>query len=179
MSAQDSIEVVASRAGDPLQVLGAEILVKSSGDPRHFFFADHPMPQGYGVPLHVHEAEDEAFFVLEGEITLMSREGERKAGAGSYIFLPRGVAHGFVNASDAPARMLVIASPGGGIEGLFRGLDAAAKRAPLEPVRIGEICAANGVRMLLPPPPAVELPSPAAICSFARPPVHAFLGEGI
>lgn len=179
MSAQNFIQVVSPRCGVPVNVLGAEILVKSSGHPGHFFFADHPMPAGYGVPMHIHEAEDEAFFVLEGEITLTSPEGERIAGEGSYIFLPRGVAHGYINASGAPARMLVIASPGGGIEGLFRGLDAAGKRGPLEPTQIGEICAAHGVQILPPSPPSAELPSAAMICSPERPSIDGLSGEGI
>jgi quercetin dioxygenase-like cupin family protein len=150
MSAANVIQVAAPGAGAVVHVLGADLVVKSSGDPRHFFVADHPMPAGYFVPLHAHDDEDEAFFVLEGEITLVSRDGESVAGPGTYIHLPRGVPHGYVNASSAPARILVIASPGGKLEGLFRGLDAAARVAPLVPAQVGAICASHGVRMLPP-----------------------------
>jgi quercetin dioxygenase-like cupin family protein len=151
----NELKVVAPQAGVVLNVLGAEIAVKSSGDPEGFFCADHPVPPGYAVPLHVHEDEDEAFYLLEGELTLITRDGERKAGPGSYVHLPRGAPHGFVNASGAPARMLVIASPGGRLEGLFRGLDAAASQAaalnvPLALEQVGGICATHGVRMLPP-----------------------------
>jgi uncharacterized cupin superfamily protein len=89
---------------------------------------------------------------LEGEITLISREGRRVAGPGSYIHLPHGVPHGFINASGAPARMLVVASAGGRLEALFDNLDAAArqgdKAAPPSPAQVGAICAAHGAQML-------------------------------
>lgn len=108
------------------------------------------MSPGYAVPLHVHEDDDEAFYLLEGELTLMSSDGETKAGPGAYVHLPRGAAHGFANASGKPARILVVGSAGGRLEALFRGFDAAAKLAPLAPAQIGEICAAHGVNMLQP-----------------------------
>lgn len=152
MYPSNELNVVTPEAGAVLKVLGAEIAVKSSGDPGKFFFADHAVPPGYAVPLHVHEDEDEAFYLLEGELTLITSDGEKKAGPGAYIHLPRGAPHGFVNASGAPARMLVVASPGGRLEGLFRGLDAAAsqaatRNAPLAQEQVGGICAAHGVRM--------------------------------
>lgn len=155
MYPSNELNVVTPQAGAVLKVLGAEIAVKSSGDPGKFFVADHAVPPGYAVPLHVHEDEDEAFYLLEGELTLITSDGEKKAGPGAYIHLPRGAPHGFVNASGAPARMLVVASPGGRLEGLFRGLDAAAsqaaaRNAPLAPEQVGGICAAHGVRMLPP-----------------------------
>jgi mannose-6-phosphate isomerase-like protein (cupin superfamily) len=155
MYPSNDLKIVGPQAGAVLNVLGADIAVKSSGDPRKFFFADHAVPPGYAVPLHVHEDEDEAFYLLEGEVTLITRDGEKKARPGDYVHLPCGVPHGFVNASGAPARMLVVASSGGKLEGLFRGLDAAAsqaaaRKAPLAPEQVGEICAAHGVLMLPP-----------------------------
>jgi mannose-6-phosphate isomerase-like protein (cupin superfamily) len=155
MYPSNDLKIVGPQAGAVLNVLGADIAVKSSGDPGKFFFADHAVPPGYAVPLHVHEDEDEAFYLLEGEVTLITRDGESKARPGDYVHLPRGVPHGFVNASGAPARVLVVASPGGKLEGLFRGLDAAASqaaasKAALAPEQVGGICAAHGVRMLPP-----------------------------
>jgi mannose-6-phosphate isomerase-like protein (cupin superfamily) len=155
MYPSNDLKIVGPQAGAVLNVLGADIAVKSCGDPGKFFFADHAVPPGYAVPLHVHEDEDEAFYLLEGEVTLLTGDGEKKAGPGDYVHLPRGVPHGFVNASGAPARMLVVASPGGKLEGLFRGLDAAASqaaasKAALAPEQVGGICAAHGVRMLPP-----------------------------
>ena len=67
-----------------------------------------------GPPLHVHHREDEAFWVLEGELTMVCGDETFSAVPGSYVFLPRGVPHTFVNEGDTPARMLTLISPGGG-----------------------------------------------------------------
>jgi mannose-6-phosphate isomerase-like protein (cupin superfamily) len=69
---------------------------------------------GYSPPLHVHDREDETFWVLEGEVTIRCGEGTFRATAGAYAFLPRGVPHTFVVEGSRPARMLGILSPGGG-----------------------------------------------------------------
>jgi len=88
---------------------------------------------GYSPPLHVHYREDEAFWVLEGDLSLRCGDRTFRAGAGSYVFLPRGVPHTFVVEGDAPARMLMMLSPGGG-EGLFIEGGRPAEREGLPPV---------------------------------------------
>lgn len=145
----DQVRIITPRDGDDVDVLGAPIRIKSAGRADQLFFADHPMPAGYAVPMHVHETEDELFYILDGELTLMGEAGETVAGAGSFVHLPRGVPHGFRNAGDREIRMLVITTPGGSLEGVFRGLDAAAARGPLDPPAIAAITAANAVQMLL------------------------------
>jgi quercetin dioxygenase-like cupin family protein len=70
-------------------------------------------PPGFETPYHLHHAEDEAFYVLEGELTVI-RDGENiVTGPGSYIFLPRGVPHGFRSNIDRDSRILIHAIPGG------------------------------------------------------------------
>lgn len=143
-----AIQVIGPAAGETVNVLGAPIVIKSDGGPDGLFFADHPVPPGYFVPMHVHEDEDELFYVLEGELSLQSQAGDLVARAGSFVHLPRGVPHGFGNATDAPLRMLVVTTGGGGLEGVFRGLDAAARQRELGPEDVGAICASNRVRVL-------------------------------
>jgi quercetin dioxygenase-like cupin family protein len=70
-------------------------------------------PHFLGAPPHRHTHEDELFLVLEGEMTVMEEESVRTAAAGSYVLLPRSRLHGFWNAGDVPARMLVLLTPGG------------------------------------------------------------------
>ncbi|HWA62437.1 MAG TPA: cupin domain-containing protein [Caulobacteraceae bacterium] len=144
---QTQIEVIGPAAGEVVNVLGAPIVIKSDSSAGGMFFADHPIPPGYFVPPHVHETEDELFYVLAGELTLIAPEGELVAGPGTFVHLRAGVAHGFANRTDREARMLVITT-GESLEGVFRGLDAAGSRGDLEPARIGAICAANGIQML-------------------------------
>jgi quercetin dioxygenase-like cupin family protein len=69
---------------------------------------------GAAPPLHVHYQEDEAFYVLEGELTFKCGDETARATAGSFVFLPRGIPHGFVVESDTPVRMLTLLVPGGG-----------------------------------------------------------------
>lgn len=143
------IDVAGPDAGERVDVLGAPIVIKSAGRTDQLFYADHPVPVGYGVPLHVHDDEDELFYVLEGEITLDGGQGEVTAGPGAFVHLPRGVAHGFRNLGPAPARMIVVTTPGGALEGVFRGLDGASRGpAPLAPAQVGAITAASRVRMV-------------------------------
>jgi len=68
---------------------------------------------GFSPPLHVHHREDEAFWVLEGEVSLRCGDRTFRARAGSFAFLPRGVPHTFVVEGGAPARMLTLLTPGG------------------------------------------------------------------
>ena len=68
--------------------------------------------QGFGPPLHVHSREDEALYVLEGQIRFRHGEDEFVAGPGTWVWGPRGVPHAFRVESES-ARALVIVTPGG------------------------------------------------------------------
>ena len=76
-----------------------------------------------GPPLHVHDREDECFYVLDGELSVRCGSDAFHAAAGSFVFLPRGRPHRFWATGD-PARLLLIAVPGG-IEDYFREINAA------------------------------------------------------
>ena len=52
-------------------------------------------PPGFGPPLHVHDDAAEAFYVLEGEYVIFLGNEERLCPAGSFIYVPAGVEHGF------------------------------------------------------------------------------------
>lgn len=68
--------------------------------------------KGFGPPLHVHSREDEALYVLEGQIRFRQGDDEFVAGPGSWVWGPRGVPHAFKVESER-ARALVIVTPGG------------------------------------------------------------------
>ena len=75
-------------------------------------------PATAGPPLHLHRTWDEAFYILEGEMTFLIDGHTHSAPAGSFVFIPRGILHTFWNASDAPATQLVVFTPAG-IEAYF------------------------------------------------------------
>lgn len=87
-----------------------------------------------GPPLHVHDREDECFYVLDGELSIRCGGEAFDEAAGSFVFLPRGRPHRFW-AAGRPARLLLIAVPGG-IEAYFREINAAS--GDDERTRIGE-----------------------------------------
>jgi mannose-6-phosphate isomerase-like protein (cupin superfamily) len=69
-------------------------------------------PRGSGPPLHLHHNEDETFFVLEGEVTMVVGGEQLDLSTGDYCFASRGVAHAYVVRSER-ARMLVTVTPPG------------------------------------------------------------------
>jgi mannose-6-phosphate isomerase-like protein (cupin superfamily) len=83
-----------------------------------FGLVDMRVAAGHGPPLHVHHAEDEALWVLEGRLTVRCGDETFAAGPGAFVYTPRGVPHTFRLEGGAGARLLVLLLPGGG-EGFF------------------------------------------------------------
>jgi quercetin dioxygenase-like cupin family protein len=88
-------------------------------------------PDGVEAPLHVHHREDEAFWILEGELTFQVGDETIKASPGSFLFGPRDVPHGYT-VDSGPARMLWVLSPAG-MEGLIYATSEPAKELTLPP----------------------------------------------
>ncbi|HET7550679.1 MAG TPA: quercetin 2,3-dioxygenase [Gemmatimonadaceae bacterium] len=114
---------------------------------------------GASPPLHVHHREDETFWILEGSVTVRCGEETFEAGAGSYVFLPRGVPHTFRVNGEAPAHMLTMLSPGGG-EAFFveggRPAESATFPPPSAPdlARLERVAHEFGSEFVGPPLPA-------------------------
>ncbi|MBI3971539.1 MAG: cupin domain-containing protein [Chloroflexi bacterium] len=106
-----------------------------------------------GPPPHIHAAQDELTFVLEGELEVRVGERAITASAGSHVVKPRGVPHSFSNPGSAPARFLEITSPAG-IERYFEevaALLAAPSAGPADVAvllpRIAEVARRHGIQM--------------------------------
>lgn len=67
-------------------------------------------PPGSGAPMHVHHAEAEAFYVLEGAVELICGADSVTARPGDFVYTPKDVAHKFTVVSDKPARLLMLFS---------------------------------------------------------------------
>ena len=65
-----------------------------------------------GPPLHVHDAIDEAWYLLEGQLDVQVGERRRQVRAGSFLLVPHGIPHTFVNAGTGWARWIGVLSPG-------------------------------------------------------------------
>lgn len=116
---------------------------------------------GDSPPLHIHHADDESFFLIEGRMTVRCGVEEYEAGPGAFVFLPRGVPHTFRIDGDTAARFLGLLTPGGG-ERFFvdAGRPAAGPGLPPEtPPDIESLKRAGanyGLEIVGPPMPARE-----------------------
>jgi mannose-6-phosphate isomerase-like protein (cupin superfamily) len=68
--------------------------------------ADRPV-----APLHLHERDDEAWYVLEGALAFRRDDETIEAPAGSAVVVPAGAAHTYWNAGEGRARYLIVMPP--------------------------------------------------------------------
>jgi mannose-6-phosphate isomerase-like protein (cupin superfamily) len=83
-------------------------------------FEEALAPQTGAMP-HLHH-ENQAFYILEGEHEFVCDGSTFSAGAGSYVYVPRGTTHSFENVGTEPGRLLILSTPAGGTERLFLDL---------------------------------------------------------
>lgn len=105
-----------TRADSAFRFLGMPTLMRSTAETTNgaFGLMEHwSMPPGFAAPYHVHHLEDEAFYVLEGEMAFVCDGKWVRGGPGTYVFGPREIPHGFKVVGPAPARMLLMCTPGG------------------------------------------------------------------
>jgi len=98
-----------------------------------------------GPPLHIHQATDEGFYVLEGTFGFQAGEQTIDGLSGTYTFIPRGLVHTFWNQGPTPAKLLILISPPG-FEQYFAELSdglAAADASPEAAMQIRKALAAK------------------------------------
>lgn len=151
--------VVGPGEGTPIWQLGNQFTVKASAEQTGGAYSLlEQVCAGAPPPLHVHDQEEEAFFVLDGTLDLHLGDELVKAQAGSFCLVPRGVAHTFRSTSEQPARMLVVLSPPG-FERFFEAVEQQFPQASGVPApelagpALGELARGYGLRIVGPPPP--------------------------
>jgi mannose-6-phosphate isomerase-like protein (cupin superfamily) len=77
-------------------------------------------PGGRRPPPHRHTDCSEAYFVLDGLVSVMVEDEELTVGPEGFVLVPRGTAHTFGNSSPADARLLVMHAPA--MDAYFAGL---------------------------------------------------------
>lgn len=83
-----------------------------------FLLIEDRMERGKVTPYHLHPHEDEAIYVIEGELVANVEGEEHRVGPGGFVLFPRGVAHAFMVTSES-ARVLALQTPGTG-ESFYR-----------------------------------------------------------
>lgn len=114
-----------------------------------FLAIENVIAPGDGPPVHVHTAEDEMWQVLDGTLRFRLGEQDAEAPAGTFVFVPRGTPHAFVNVGAEPARILVMFSPSG-MERFFDAFAALPADADI-PAAFGRLGAEAGMEVVGPP----------------------------
>lgn len=123
---------------------------------RAFLLLEDRMVRGKATPFHLHPNEDEAIYVLEGEL-LVDIEGEQHhVHQGGFFCIPRGVPHAFMVTSET-AHVLALQTPGTG-EAFYRDAgepirSAADASRPPDWARLREVAERSESIELLGPPP--------------------------
>lgn len=100
--------------GPLVRIPGHPFVIKaSSEDTRGAYALAEATLTGEGPPQHIHHAEEEAFYVLEGEVGIQIGDKIVSGTRGAFVLIPRGTVHTFWNAGPTPAKLLVIVSPPG------------------------------------------------------------------
>ncbi len=120
-----------------------------------YSLTEHLVTAASNPPMHVQVDEDEAFYILEGEVEFEVDGQVVTAPPGTFAFVARGAAHLFRVLSDT-ARMLVICSgkPSDNLEDFFLGMgEPATERALPQPTapnvdRLIALCARTGIELV-------------------------------
>lgn len=107
-------------------------------------------PPHFGPPLHIHHDAAEAFYVLEGTYLFFLGGRETRCPAGSFVYIPAGIEHGF-RVGDAPSRKLNLYVPAAMI-GYFDEVADAARRGDMDDEHLGDIATRYGMEVTGPVP---------------------------
>jgi len=103
--------------------LGVDFTVKAGerGPGRRLAFFEYTTRAGEEPGDHTHGTEDEIFYVLQGALTFRCGDDNFDVSDGGFVFLPRGIEHGYRIRSADDVRLLVVTSPAH--EAAVRGWD--------------------------------------------------------
>jgi mannose-6-phosphate isomerase-like protein (cupin superfamily) len=126
--------------------------LKASGDETGGAFAllEAAEPPEFGPPMHIHHDAGEAFYVLAGEYRVFVDDEEFACPAGSFIFIPAGIRHGF-RVGAAPSRKLNLYTPSAMV-GYFDQLSAAIRAGDADDRQLDEIARRHGMEVTGPVP---------------------------
>lgn len=144
------IEVLLKKGdGDSLWVLGDLYTFKVTGKETNgaYTLIEQIVQPQNGPPPHIHRAEDEAFYILEGRFSFMCNGKESIFEAGSFVHIPKGTLHTFRNAGTKQGKLLVFITPAG-LENFFYAVGTIAEGTsgppPFDPSVIDKIMTLAG-----------------------------------
>src|ERR1700682_1308174 len=101
--------------GEVVWFLDSRMTIKAGASETlgRFGLVEALVPPGNSPALHIHHAEDEIFWIIEGHLTYRCGDETFPAAPGSYVRIPRGAPHTFVVEGDSNARYLILYTPAG------------------------------------------------------------------
>ncbi len=75
---------------------------------------EESVPAGAGTPLHIHHTSDELIQVKAGNFQFRTGEDSRTVGPGSWVFVPRGLVHGWRNVGTEAGGLSFVFTPASG-----------------------------------------------------------------
>src|SRR2546427_9875415 len=103
--------VLQADEGEAIWFLHTLVTVKAASESTGGWALVDIAAAGHAPPLHAHHSEDEAFYVLEGEMSIICGDRRFNAAAGAFVLIPRGVPHTFK--VGQPAKWVGLAPQGG------------------------------------------------------------------
>jgi mannose-6-phosphate isomerase-like protein (cupin superfamily) len=126
--------------------------VKASSDDTEgtFSLLEAEEPPGFGPPLHIHHDAAEAFYVIAGEYLMFLEEREVSCPAGSFVFIPAGMRHGF-RVGRVASRKLNFYFPAAMI-GYFDDLSEAIRNDEVDESALADIARRHSMEIVGPVP---------------------------
>jgi mannose-6-phosphate isomerase-like protein (cupin superfamily) len=136
-----------AEGGERLRFGEVEVVVRAASDTTGGAFTIFEENEPVDTRLHVHENEDELFYVLEGEHVFQVGDRQFQAGPGGLVFAPRDVPHAQRRVVPRTGRVLVLTSPAG-FEGFFRELAEADRAGAIGPDTYARVSKKYGITWL-------------------------------
>lgn len=139
--------------GEVVTALGSRYRFKVLGDATNgaYSLVEETLLDAEGPPMHVHDREEEAFYVLHGRGLFVVGDERRELSVGDFVLVPRGAPHALARLGDEDLRMLVITSPAG-LEQFFAEVqEREADHGPMGEDDVMEHALRFGTRIVGPP----------------------------
>ena len=138
--------------GRTINLGGFEMSIKATAQETDSTFSllEADEPPNFGPPLHIHTDAAEAFYILEGEYIVFLDSEEFLCPAGTFIFIPAGIPHGF-RVGRFASRKLVLYAPAAMV-GYFEDLSEAIRNGAADDEVLGEIADRYSMKVIGPVP---------------------------
>lgn len=148
--------------GEAVWFLGTLTIIKATDENTQgsFSLIEQLAPDGFGPPRHVHDEDDELFYIIDGEVEFESDDLHTNAGPGTTVYLPHGVPHAWRTMGETRLLQCTFKP---GFEEFFVEMGTPADRLELPPEpeqppdtdaimnRMGELGEQYGFELLGPP----------------------------